>query len=456
MSRHIKVRSALALAASMMALAAMEIVLPVERADAALDYSVLASPREDYVVGRGWLPGSTITATVDDPANGVGVDLTGITTSCDGCQVAGLDWQISPSEWVPGPGDLQPGSTLVVTDGTTTRTAVIQNVGVDQVDTVGSTSSGVGPVGEQLNVTLNAGFGQELGSWQVTVSETGHWVFSFAVEGFNLQAVGSGYVAVFTPTVDGVRSYNVSFFSAPREPEITVTPNSGLTAGDMVRVTGSGFYANETFSLRMGAGFIGGDAPETGMPVQADMSGNFSVDYWVSRVINAKADPWQDLYHWVDCAVTDECFIATFYASQGSYGYAEVEFVPTSVTMTLATTGLVSKAGGVATVSGTVTCPALPYPGPVGERAAVTGSLYQRAGRKAVATGTFVVPPIVCTGSAVGWTADVVPAGSVPFATGDAELRATAVIVTVGSNVPNDAETVVVKLATPKVPKNVR
>jgi len=244
----------------------------------------------------------------------------------------------------------------------------------------------------------------------------------------------------------------------PTGPTIEVSPSTGLRSGDMVVVHGSGFQPYEQTTLMMFTGFIGGYAPDTAIPVTADEFGNFTYDAWdgypVTRLINAKIGPFVDEYAWTDCAATDPfgsnaCYLGTFGSGPGDWSFAEtpLQFEQTWVEVDASTKGTVSRAGGTASVTGEVTCPDLPYPSPSGvESAMVSGTLYQRIGRKAVATGTFTTEAISCTGEPVRWTATVYPTGGVPFGSGGAELTATAKIVTLGSWIPSDSSTAITRL----------
>lgn len=91
---------------------------------------------------------------------------------------------------------------------------------------------------------------------------------------------------------------------------------------------------------------------------------------------------------------------------------------PLLIGLALNPRGSVNRFTGAATVSGTITCnaPASVF---------VSGTLSQRAGRFAVATGSFF-SDVACTGAATRWQATVSSAGGVPFNAGSAQLAATA------------------------------
>jgi hypothetical protein len=86
---------------------------------------------------------------------------------------------------------------------------------------------------------------------------------------------------------------------------------------------------------------------------------------------------------------------------------------PLTIGLTLASGGRADRAGGTATVSGTITCskPATVW---------LTGTLTQRANRFAQATGTFN-RPLQCDGK-TAWDATLRSSNSVPFGAGSAQL----------------------------------
>lgn len=416
------------------------------------------SMAENVVWGDGWPGGSPLELYIDDPDTPGAPDFSATQVSCDSCGPNGLDVQF----FLGGMFDIQPGHIVTMTDGTTTKVHQVRFLEIEQIDLATNTASGVGDAAMPITIAvLGGGFGSVEGPSGLSVDSSGSWSYTFEHD-LGVDPMSGWVVARSEADEDGDATYHARSFQPQLIPVITVTPSVDVHHGDEVNVEGSGFYPNETVELMMGVGFVGGFAPETAVPVQADGAGSFEVRYSVARLINAKVGPFVNEYSWFDCAALDPmdenaCFIATFNGSHGSYAQEVLQFEQTWVSLGLDARGSVSKAGGVATVSGVVTCPALPSPGPGGvEAAGMSGELYQRVGRKAVAAGRFATTSIRCTGEPVRWSAAVTPTGGVPFAGGDAELFATARIVTMGTYVPTTAEHAIIRLVVDQAPKRVK
>ncbi|WP_456819843.1 hypothetical protein [Cellulomonas sp. URHB0016] len=83
------------------------------------------------------------------------------------------------------------------------------------------------------------------------------------------------------------------------------------------------------------------------------------------------------------------------------------------------TSGTVSRVSGRAELTGTLTCSRE-------TQVDLAGTLAQRISRGKLATGSWSLEDVACGPTATTWTATVVPAGSVPFGRGLAQLDATA------------------------------
>lgn len=95
-----------------------------------------------HVFGEGWAPGTTVTVTIDDPANGAGVDYSDdFVTSGDG------------SFWSPqGVWPLEPGFLVIATDGLVTKEHTVLDLTVD-IDPVTDIISGTAGIpGDEIGV----------------------------------------------------------------------------------------------------------------------------------------------------------------------------------------------------------------------------------------------------------------------------------------------------------------
>lgn len=103
-------------------------------------------------------------------------------------------------------------------------------------------------------------------------------------------------------------------------------------------------------------------------------------------------------------------------------GHVRIGDVPAPVELTVdaeVVSGTFSKVSGRAVLTGTLTC----------SRATevdLEGTLAQRISRAKLATGSWSLEDVECGTTPTTWTATVVPAGSVPFGRGPAQVDATA------------------------------
>jgi hypothetical protein len=254
--------------------------------------------------------------------------------------------------------------------------------------------------------------------------------------GYDVQPWSWFGVEVFEPDGDRVDTQ-----LRASETLFEVFPDQDLTDGQVVTVRGSNFTPG-VGSLVQGHGFIGGLDEATREPLLIGLDGSFETTFAIHRMVNVPTGPEQQEFVDVDCAgvaAPDSCFIAVMDESGSDYAQAWLEVRVPTVALSLNPTGTLSKVGGRVSVGGSLWCDPL-------DTAVVTGSLWQRVGRKSVATGTFtLVAP--CTQST--WSAVVSPGGQVPFVPGKAELTASATL-TVSPVVRDDATAVISIKAPPK------
>ena len=134
---------------------------------------------ENQVHGYGWYPlGASITLTIDDPDNGVGIDYT------DTQQIIVAEWDPNQT-WVRFALDtfeLQPGQIVSMTDGTATKTHTVTNLAITNIDPVADTVSGTAEPGSQVEIGWIC---DDLGCAfrRVTTNGSGNWLADFSEVG---------------------------------------------------------------------------------------------------------------------------------------------------------------------------------------------------------------------------------------------------------------------------------
>jgi hypothetical protein len=197
---------------------------------------------------------------------------------------------------------------------------------------------------------------------------------------------------------------------------VSVSPNSGLSAGQTVTVSGVGF-PNGVNLIPCATAHLGdGGWCDIGkmQNVAVDPNGRFSTSYMVFRYL------WTD-HGSIDCgAAPGTCAIVAFDPTNpyGRNANAPLTFAPAlgPIKVTVKADGTASKISGWATIKGTVKCSnSVPV--------SISGSLWQRIDKRHVAQGTFSLSVACQAGKTVSWTTKVVPAGMpiVPFAAGKAQ-----------------------------------
>lgn len=157
-------------------------------------FSVLF-PRNE-IHGYEWPMGANITLTIDDPSNGTGADYSRIKT------VGTENFRPPLNTWIGfqlGDFTIKPGDIVTMTDGTTTKTHVTQELAVTNIDPVADTVSGTAAPGTDVGsgwVCDNNGCAYR----NVPVDASGHWIADFSVPGdqnneqqlFDIQLGSSG------------------------------------------------------------------------------------------------------------------------------------------------------------------------------------------------------------------------------------------------------------------------
>jgi hypothetical protein len=124
----------------------------------------------DIVMGDDWIANGTVTITIDDPTNGMGVDYT-TTAPTDGG-----NWFFTA---IGGAYDVKPGDFVTVSDGIMTKTLTVSHVAVTGIDAAADTVTGTAIPGATVyswihsqNVEVSA-VADSLGHW--TVDYSGQW-----------------------------------------------------------------------------------------------------------------------------------------------------------------------------------------------------------------------------------------------------------------------------------------
>ncbi len=125
----------------------------------------------EFVIGWDWPHGASVHLTIDDPANGVGVDYQ-------------ADAPVGPAPFDPdtwwarfdfaGAYDVKPGDIVVLTDGTTVRTHVVYPLTVDAIDGEADTVTGTSDPGATVYVYP---WGDYFGP--IEADESGNWSMDF-------------------------------------------------------------------------------------------------------------------------------------------------------------------------------------------------------------------------------------------------------------------------------------
>ena len=335
----------------------------------------------------------------------------------------------------PQPGDLLSAQGLLLGQELTKQLTV-----VTPLDGSGSPGVDADFASDLVSGEVPAGYDVEVTPWddgdtvRLLIAPSDEWFTAdFAAVGYDVQPWSRFGIQVLDPQGDRV---DTQLRSA--QLWLEVVPNRYLGDGQEVTVRGGNFTPGYGLAVQ-GYGFSGGLDDSTYEPVLIGPDGSFETTYVVRRVLTVPTGPEHTEFVEVDClglVAPDSCFIAVMSESGDDYQQAWTEFH--ALTISLVSSGTLSKVGGRVTVSGAVSCAP-------GDTAQVTGSLRQRVGRKSLATGAFSVAVPCSTGT---WSAVVSPESPVPFGIGKAELTATAAI-GVGSGTATEQATQVITVKAP-------
>jgi hypothetical protein len=127
---------------------------------------IFAHPAYNVIEGHEWTPGAEVTITIDDPANGEGVDYTQTETASDN-----INYLYDTAVHFDLAFDLQAGDTITMTDGHFTQTMVVSTLGVTGFDVETHTVFGVGDPGSEFKIADNG--------MTVPVDDEGNWSATF-------------------------------------------------------------------------------------------------------------------------------------------------------------------------------------------------------------------------------------------------------------------------------------
>lgn len=128
---------------------------------------------ENSIVGIDWRPGNSVTMTIDDPANGLGVDFTD-TKTVDAYGTA-LFYDLAGLQ-------VGPGMLVTMTDGVVYKSHVVIILAVTDVNMTADTVGGTGAAGAVLNVQYCQYNGCLWRRW-TTIQPDGTWQVDFSVPG---------------------------------------------------------------------------------------------------------------------------------------------------------------------------------------------------------------------------------------------------------------------------------
>ena len=145
------------------------------------DPKIIAYPDEDVVAATDFWPGASVTITIDDPENGVGIDLTRsgeVSTETGGwnCQTW---WGYCFVLDLRGEYDVQAGQLITISDGTHTISYIVTTLLLTNVDLANSTVSGTAEPLSEINLDLWPSCGQR----HIFTDVNGNWLEDFSVPG---------------------------------------------------------------------------------------------------------------------------------------------------------------------------------------------------------------------------------------------------------------------------------
>jgi len=177
-----------------------------------LNPTFAVQPDHNWLAGWDWTPGNTLLVIVDEtetPAEPyLFHDDSSFTIEGDGSFWIGLD----PG----GEFDLEPGQYVILDDGVTTKTLLIQEVYFDSINQTTDIAAGRGPASWPYDVTVYIEAEGNEGVDQTTINASGGWTADFAGDiGYDIQEFQGARVEVSDDDGDlTVAHFNVPTFQA--------------------------------------------------------------------------------------------------------------------------------------------------------------------------------------------------------------------------------------------------
>lgn len=171
---------------------------------------------QDRIFGDDWAsePNGQVTITIDDPANGEGVDF----TTTDQCDQWNGGFYFDMSE-VQAPFDILPGMTVRVVNGSRDKSHVVCNVFMGGVDTDSDIVTGTAEPGAAVQAFVKTEDGREWPNRYVTADESGLWSADFSVADTSDGSDGNGWGRTFD-IARGTRG-SVSQYEVPNDSDQT-------------------------------------------------------------------------------------------------------------------------------------------------------------------------------------------------------------------------------------------
>jgi Leucine-rich repeat (LRR) protein/ABC-type glycerol-3-phosphate transport system substrate-binding protein len=272
---------------------------------------MIADPVRNWVRALGWPDGTSLTLTVDDPSNGVGVDKIVNSTMApnDG------DPNDIVADFELGSFDLQSGHIVKITDGTTEDQYTLTSLAITGFDLDADTISGIATPGVQVEIGVN--MPENNVSRYVTPDATGHWTADYAHPGasddeqelVDLQSGSNGWAA--ESDTNGHQTWVPWHIYVPN-PYIYASPNGYVRAYDWPNGTpltltidnpSNGVGADKTVNATMGqAPWNPGDPND----IVADFNlGSFNIQPgYILKVTDGATPPTERTYTLSNLAIT--------------------------------------------------------------------------------------------------------------------------------------------------------